>query len=118
MAEQQVESPTITPNTPPPAPVATAPRIDPQELAKVRDVIVKANPNAVPELIAGSTVDELMGSVENAVTAYQRIAEAVAPAATPDAPNVPPGGTVAVPLAEIPTMELIKRGIAAMKQGQ
>ena len=84
-----------------PAPTAAA---DAAELAKVRDLVIKANPDVVPELVRGDSVDALMASVEPARTAYQRVADAVrgAPAtretsepATPtnsQPPTVPAGG--------------------------
>jgi hypothetical protein len=43
----------------------------------VRELVIKAHPDVVPDLIAGSSVDELVASVEPARTAYQRIADQV-----------------------------------------
>ncbi|MDF2759446.1 MAG: hypothetical protein K0S99_2078 [Thermomicrobiales bacterium] len=47
------------------------------ELNTVRELVLKAHPDVVPDLIAGSSVDELVASVEPARTAYQRIADQV-----------------------------------------
>ena len=47
------------------------------DLSKVRELVLKAHPDVVPDLIAGGSVDELIASVEPARTAYQRIAEQV-----------------------------------------
>ena len=47
------------------------------DLGKVRELVLKAHPDAVPDLVAGSSVDELIASVEPARTAYQRIADQV-----------------------------------------
>src|SRR5688572_11575097 len=47
------------------------------DLTKVRELVLKAHPDVVPDLIAGSSVDELIASVEPARTAYQRIADQV-----------------------------------------
>jgi hypothetical protein len=47
------------------------------ELNTVRELVLKAHPDVVPDLIAGSSVDELLASVEPARTAYQRIADQV-----------------------------------------
>ena len=47
------------------------------DLGKVRELVLKAHPEVVPDLIVGSSVDELIASVEPARTAYQRIADQV-----------------------------------------
>lgn len=118
MAEQQIESQTITPTTTPPAAPSGIPAT---ELAKVRDLVIKTTPNVVPELVTGSNLDELLASVDNAVAAYDRIAQAVAPPAASaepaePAPNVPAGAHVAVNLDDLPSMELIRRGVAELKR--
>jgi hypothetical protein len=60
---------------------SAAPTADSQQstadLDKVRELVLKAHPDVVPDLVAGSTVDELLASVEPARTAYQRIADHV-----------------------------------------
>jgi hypothetical protein len=43
----------------------------------VRELVLKAHPDVVPDLIAGGSVDELIASVEPARSAYQRIADQV-----------------------------------------
>ena len=48
-----------------------------EELGKVRELVLKAHPDVVPDLVRGSSVDELLASVEPARTAYQRVAEQV-----------------------------------------
>ena len=59
--------------------VTTPVRAEPVEtdLGKVRELVLKAHPDVVPDLVAGSSVDELIASVEPARTAYQRIAAQV-----------------------------------------
>jgi hypothetical protein len=47
------------------------------ELGKVRELVLKAHPDVVPDLVRGSSVDELIASVEPARSAYQRIADQV-----------------------------------------
>jgi hypothetical protein len=47
------------------------------ELEKVRELVLKANPDVVPDLVRGGSIDELLASVEPARGAYQRVAEAV-----------------------------------------
>src|SRR4051794_12556980 len=97
--------------------------MDEQELERVREVVLLAHPDAVPELVRGTSVDELLGSLEGAKAAYARIAEAVTPvssapvesgpAATPP-PAVPAGaGSAAVDPGSLPPQELIRRGVAA-----
>jgi hypothetical protein len=48
-----------------------------EELGKVRELVLKAHPDVVPDLVRGSSVDELIASVEPARSAYQRVAEQV-----------------------------------------
>ena len=43
----------------------------------MRELVLKAHPDVVPDLVAGSSVDELIASVEPARNAYQRIADQV-----------------------------------------
>src|SRR5215213_1521510 len=68
--------------TPPPPiansqqPIATSLQ-PPADLTKVRELVLKAHPDVVPDLVACSAVDELIASVEPARTAYQRIADQV-----------------------------------------
>ena len=57
--------------SPAPAP-ATA---NERDLAKVRELVLKAHPDIVPDLVTGASVDELIASVEPARGAYQRIAD-------------------------------------------
>jgi len=47
------------------------------DLGKVRDLVLKAHPDVVPDLVRGGSVDELIASVEPARGAYQRIADQV-----------------------------------------
>jgi hypothetical protein len=48
-----------------------------QDLGKVRELVLKAHPDVVPDLVRGGSVDELIASVEPARSAYQRIADQV-----------------------------------------
>jgi hypothetical protein len=61
------------------AAVTTPANVEPAgtDLGKVRELVLKAHPDAVPDLIAGGSVDELIASVEPARSAYQRIADQV-----------------------------------------
>lgn len=59
------------------------------ELESVRELIVRAYPDIVPELLAGESVGDLIASVPAARAAYARVAESVR--AQPPAP-IPAGG--------------------------
>ena len=48
-----------------------------EELGKVRELVLKAHPDVVPDLVRGSSIDELIASVVPARSAYQRIADQV-----------------------------------------
>lgn len=84
------------------------------ELAGVRELVLRAHADAVPELVTGATVAELLASVEPARAAYARIAERLAPA-EPAAPSVPAGGAGPVPVDpdRLPAPEKIRRGLAS-----
>lgn len=85
------------------------------DLAAVVDTYRKANPDAVPELITGSTVAEIEASVPVAKTAYQGIADRFRAGSTSTAPHVPAGGSPAVVVdpSTLSTGEKIRRGLAA-----
>lgn len=101
------------------------------ELEKVRELVLKANPDVVPDLVRGGSIDELLASVEPARGAYQRVAEAVRagtgsqPVAleTPqkpaqaEPPVVPAGGAsnVVDPSTLAPTTK-IAQGLAQQRQ--
>lgn len=66
------------------------------DLQRVRELILQAHPNVVPELIGGTTIDELLSSVTPAREAFTRLSERIAtiqprPA---DSPRVPAGSPV------------------------
>ena len=93
----------------------SAPAFSADDLAAVREVVLRAYPEAVPELIGGASVAEVLGSVEAAAAAYQRIAEGVAArSVAPVAPVVPAGSMapVAVDPETLPSVEKIRRGLA------
>lgn len=62
-----------------------------EQLGRLRETLVAANPEAVPELIAGADFDALLASVAPARAAYARVREVAARAA---AGGVPRGGGV------------------------
>ncbi|MEA2525572.1 MAG: hypothetical protein QOF73_2799 [Thermomicrobiales bacterium] len=84
-----------------------------EELAAVRELILRAHPDVVPELVTGRTVGELTASVEAARAAYAGVVSRQ-PSAVSTPPVVPAGGaTVVVDPANLPTAEKIRRGLAA-----
>jgi hypothetical protein len=95
--------------TPDPEPTAhTAPHID-----TVRDLVLRAYPNVVPELVRGDTLDDLLASIEPASTAFTSLAARLHQPIV-DAPEpVPAGASLPVPIDidRIPTAEKLRRGI-------
>jgi hypothetical protein len=139
--EQQEESVESTEGTPAAAGVAETPAAQgeaaanaaaagSEDLAKVRELVLKAHPDVVPDLVQGSSVDELIASVEPARSAYQRVADAVRAGATESGvrgteetteaaspPVVPAGGaTNIVDPSSIPPTGKIARGLAEQKR--
>jgi len=90
-----------------------------EELGKVRELVLKAHPDVVPDLVRGDSVDELIASVEPARSAYQRIAERVEKSRSREEqpPAVPAGGaaTVVDPTNLAPTSK-IAQALAARKK--
>jgi len=78
------------------------------DLATVRELILRAHPDVVPELIAGESIDALLASVEPAQAAWQRLAERIG------VPPVPAGGAkpLAVDPERLSASEKIRRGLA------
>jgi hypothetical protein len=97
--------------------------VDEQELARVREVVLRAHPDVVPELVQGATLDELLGSVEPAQAAFAAVSERVKPADPVAAPPVAPpavpagAGTAAIDPGTLPAHELIRRGIVTRGPG-
>lgn len=99
------------------SPGEPAPAPDPgDDLAAVRDLVLRAHPDVVPELVTGDTVGDLIASVEPARAAYQRLAAAIAETRPASAP-VPAGGAapIAVDPARLPAAEKIRRGLATAR---
>lgn len=97
-----------------------------EDLAAARDLVIKANPNAIPEMVAGTTLAELTASAERATAAYERIVSNIGSVAAGSAsstaspadqaaipPVVPAGGAAQVTITDLPPAELIKRGLSA-----
>jgi hypothetical protein len=94
------------------------------DLGRVRELVLQAHPDVVPDLVRGNSLDELLASVEPARSAYQQIAERVRggsagspnPAAfTP--PAVPAGGTrAALDPATLSPVTKIARALAERRR--
>jgi hypothetical protein len=88
-----------------------------EDLAAVREVVLRAYPDSVPELVGGTSVAEVLASVEGARAAYRRVVEAVSAEAgsATSAPSVPAGAVTrpAVDPERLPAAEKIRRGVAA-----
>jgi len=84
----------------------------PDDLTAVRELILLAHPDIVPELIRGGTIAELQAAVAPARAAYRQVAERIAsgPAVAP--PPVPAGAAGILPPTDgLPPAELIKRAL-------
>lgn len=82
------------------------------QLDAIRELVLRAHPDVVPELIAGTTIAEMLASVTPARAAWQRLAERIG---TPPAiPPVPAGGEkpVAIDPERLSASEKIRRGLA------
>lgn len=82
------------------------------DLDAIRDLVLRAHPDVVPELIGGDTVEALLASVEPARVAWQRLADRIGAPVT--VPPVPAGGEppVAIDPDRLSTGEKIRRGLA------
>lgn len=91
------------------------------DLPAVRALILDAHPDLVPDLVTGSTVAELLASVDGARAAYAAVAERLAtsssggPASAGKPPAIPAGGGAPLPVDpdRLPASEKIRRGLRA-----
>ncbi len=96
----------------------TLPVAEPEETAsdldRVRELILSSHTNIVPELVQGSSVADLVASIERAREAYSRIVDA-----QPQSPpvTIPAGGNspITIDINELPTSEKLRRGLAAQR---
>jgi len=87
------------------------------DFTAIRDLVLRAHPEVVPELITGVTVDDLLASIEPAEAAYRRVSESLttrASISSPATPPVPAGGDRPMPVDpdRLPASEKIRRGLA------
>jgi hypothetical protein len=93
----------------------------PEHLAAVRELVLRAHPGIVPELLRDDSIEGLLASVQPATDAYARIAESLKPAGEVAAvvAQVPAGGSpaVAVDAEQLPAAEKIRRGLEGRRRG-
>ncbi len=88
------------------------------DLVAIRELVLRAHPDVVPELIAGESVEALLASVGPAQAAFQRLAERFPQRPTPPSgPSVPAGGDRPAPVdpERLPASEKIRRGLAGRR---
>jgi len=103
----------LTGAEPEPAIVREAAGVSPETLERVRELVLLAHPEVVPELVRGVSLTELLASVKPAHQAYTDLAARFQPDEAPPILQVPAGGTGPAPvdLDRIPTAEKLRRGI-------
>jgi hypothetical protein len=83
---------------------------------KWREIILKAHPEVVPEMIKGETLDELLDSVEPARAAFASVIERLASQErrVGAAQSVPAGGMRApqIDVDKLPPSEMLRRGVS------
>lgn len=89
---------------------------DDSGLEPIRELVLKAHPDVVPELVQGETVEELLDSVEPARRAFSRIADELAEKEQQRSSrtSVPAGGVHGsfVDMDALPPSEMLRRGVA------
>jgi hypothetical protein len=87
----------------------------PPDIDAVRDLVLQAHRDVVPELIVGNSIAELIASVEPSRAAYQRLADSFRSNVEPrSSPPVPAGGDTPAPVDpnRLPAAEKIRRGLS------
>lgn len=84
------------------------------DLDAVRELVLQAHRDVVPELVRGDSVAGLLASVTPAREAYARLAESWAEV-NPRSVTVPAGGGAPLPVdpEKLPAAEKIRRGLQA-----
>jgi hypothetical protein len=90
------------------AQVAPAPAAP--ELEQVRQLVLRAHPDVVPELVTGATIADLLASIGPAEAAYANLAGRIGAAS----PHVPAGtiGPAPIDPERLPIAEKLRRGLA------
>jgi hypothetical protein len=83
------------------------------ELEQVRQLVLRAYPDIVPELVTGASITDLLASIGPAEAAYANLASRIGAVS----PQVPAGTVSPAPvdLDRLPIAELLRRGLAALK---
>ena len=86
-------------------------------VTRFRDLILKSNPDVVPEMVGGETPDELLDSVEPASVAFTGLVERLAAQATRTRVSVPAGGSMApgIDIDLLPPIEKVRRGLGRVR---
>lgn len=143
LQELGAESPAVPPAVPPPPPelplalesdvidsataMTAAADAAASDLAVIRDLLLKAYPDVVPDLVNGDSTASLLASVEPAREAYARVLATIqtnpsgwAPdhSTTSTPPAIPAGGGAPLPIDpdRLPASEKIRRGLSAGKR--
>ncbi len=97
---------------------------DREMLQRVRDLVLQAHREVVPELVVGASLTELLASIEPARAAYANLATRIEADRLPEpqaatVPLVPAGGTGPAPLDfdRMPASEKLRRGILQRTRG-
>lgn len=94
------------------------PADDDGSIKAIRELVLKAHPGVVPELVQGESIEALLDSVEPAREAFARIVEELAAKSEGStvraAPRVPAGGmhAPALDIDALPPSEMLRRGVA------
>lgn len=112
-------APVVDPGAPPPETPATQPGDSPPDasLPALRDLIARAYPDAVPELIQGDSLDEMLASLPAAQAAWARVAEAAASASSAPPPDPVPAGSAVrstqLDVSALSPLAKIRHGLAS-----
>lgn len=91
------------------------------DLAAIRELVLTAHPDIVPELIGGESIGEVLASVGPAKEAFARLADRFQTVQSVAASNAEPdvrvpaggGGALVIDPDQLPASEKIRRGVAA-----
>ncbi len=88
------------------------------QLEAVREVVLRAHPNVVPELVTGTSIGDLLASIEPAEAAYAAIAARMASELPPV--QVPAGavGPGVVDPGSLSASEQLRRGLAERQRSR
>ncbi len=88
-----------------------------EHVERFRELILKANPDVVPEMVRGETLETLLDSVEPARSAFAGLVERLANQSTRSAVSVPAGGSMApgIDIDLLPPIEKVRRGLGRVR---